>query len=429
MDVLLVNAPVKKISRHASLAPPLGLLYIAATLKHAGYTVKIIDFNVGGLDLERLKEMASLLQPKVVGISTQTETFPNALRIARAAKEASPEAVVVAGGPHPTLMYQETLSEPAMDVVVIGEGEGAMLELVNLFIRRTGSLEAVKGIAYRDGGAIKTTGEREFIKDPDILPHPERALVDLSGYEAPATLLSSRGGCPYGCRYCAVNNIWKGTRRYRKPASVVEEMMSIVRGAPYRNMLFMDDIFTLNKRYVYELCSEIKKLGQVPFTWICTTRADLVDESLLREMRSAGCSGITYGVETGSQQIMEEIGKSLSLEQVKQAVSISLGLGMEVDGAFMFPHPQDTEQTVREQMRFMKLLVDMGAQVSLSYTSLLPGTYYYEHMDELGINLLTKSWDEHDMNHITFTTRSLSQEQLMALADEIFRYVGLTRYT
>jgi radical SAM superfamily enzyme YgiQ (UPF0313 family) len=316
-----------------------------------------------------------------------------------------------------------------VDVVVIGEGENTMLELVNHFVTANGSLDTIKGIAYRDEGVIKITAERAFIEDPDVLPYPERRLLDLSRYEAPATILSSRGGCPYGCRYCAVNNIWKGRRRYRKIAKVVDEMLSMVRDNQSKKMVFVDDIFTLNRRYVYELCGEMKKLGQVPFTWVCTSRADLVDESLLLEMRSAGCNGITYGVEAGSQKIMEDMDKRLSLEQVKQAVRMALDIGMKVDGAFMFPHPQDTEHTVREQMRFMKLLVDMGAQVSLSYTSPLPGTYYYEHIDELGIKILATGWDEFDMNHITFTTKNLSKDSLIALEDELYRYVGLIRYS
>jgi radical SAM superfamily enzyme YgiQ (UPF0313 family) len=427
MEALLVNAPVKKKDRHASLAPPLGLLYVTSTLRFAGYSAKIIDFNTNGLDLDLLKSTVQVLQPKILGISALTQTFPNAIRIAQAAKEVSPNIVVVMGGPHPTLMYQEALSEPAVDVVVIGEGEETMLELVNHAVKTGGSQAEIKGIAYRDNGVIKVTAERAFIEDPDVLPYPERRLLDLSRYEAPATILSSRGGCPYSCRYCAVNNIWKGRRRYRNTAKVVDEMLGIVRDGQFKKIVFVDDIFTLKRSYVYELCGEMKKLGRVPFTWICTTRADLVDESLLIEMRSAGCNGITFGVEAGSQKMIEYMDKRLSLEQVKRAVRMALDLGMDVDCAFMFPHPQDTEQTVREQMRFMKLLADMGAQISLSFTTPLPGTYYYEHIVELGMKLLAKGWDEFDMNHIIFTTRDLSKETLDALESEMFHYVGLNR--
>lgn len=429
MEVLLVNAAVKKINRHASLAPPLGLLYITSTLRHAGHTVKIIDFNVDGLNLDLLRNTIQLLQPKVLGISALTETFPNAVRIAQAAKEVSPSIVVVMGGPHPTLMYQEALGEQTVDVVVIGEGENTMLELVNHFAIESGSLDTIKGIAFRDEGEIKITPERAFIEDPDLLPYPERRLLDLSRYEAPATILSSRGGCPYSCRYCAVNNIWKGQRRYRKATNVLDEMLSIVRDGQSEKIVFVDDIFTLNKRYVYELCGEMKKLGRVPFTWICTSRADLVDENLLQEMHSAGCNGITYGVEAGSQKILEDMDKRLSLAQVMKAARISLDTGVKVTCAFMFPHPQDTEHTVREQMRFMKLLVDMGAQVSLSFTTPLPGTYYYENINELGMKILAAGWDEFDMSHIIVTTRNLSKESLIALEEELFRYVGLVRYS
>ena len=324
-------------------------------------------------------------------------------------------------------MYQEVLSEPSIDIIVIGEGEYAMLELAKHFTRRIGNLADITGIVYKDDGEVRTTGERAFIENPDMLPYPERRLLQLHRYEAPATILSSRGGCPYSCRYCAVNNIWKGKRRYRKPAKVVDEMASIVRDGQSREIVFVDDIFTLNNRYVYELCAEMKKMGQAPFTWICTTRADLVDEKLLQEMRSAGCRGITYGVEAGSQKILEAMDKRLTLEQVEKAFRMALDADILPTGAFMFPHPQDTEETVREQMRFMKGLVDLGAQVSLSFTTPLPGTYYYEHADELGMKILATSWDEFDMSHIIFSTKNLSKEKLLALEEELYRYVGLVR--
>jgi radical SAM superfamily enzyme YgiQ (UPF0313 family) len=427
VEILLVNAPVKKKNRHASLAPPLGLLYITSTLRHSGFGAKIVDFNLDGLDMDLVRSVLQQAHPRILGISALTETYPNAVKIARAARELDPRVIVVMGGPHPTLMYGEVLGEPTVDVVVMGEGEATMLELVNHFLRGIGNLAEINGIAYKDGEEIKITGERAFIEDPDVLPYPERRQLPLTRYECPATILSSRGGCPYSCRYCAVNNIWKGKRRYRKAATVVDEMMSMVRDGQSREIVFVDDIFTLNKRYVNELCGEMKRLGEVPFSWRCTTRADLVDEELLSEMRSAGCTGITYGVEAGSQKILEAMDKRLTLEQIQKGFRMALDAGMMATGAFMFPHPQDTEETVREQMRFMKGLTDMGVQVSLSFTTPLPGTYYYEHADELGMEILATGWDEYDMSHILFSTRNLSKEKLLALEDELYRYVGLVR--
>ncbi|MFC1847083.1 B12-binding domain-containing radical SAM protein [Chloroflexota bacterium] len=429
MDILLINSPVKRRNRHAGLAPPLGLLYIASVLHKAGYGVRVIDLNIiAGTETDQLQALIGQSHPKIVGISTLTETYPTALKIAQITKQLNPAVYVVMGGAHPSVMPNEVLSAETVDAVVKGEGEYGMLDLADCLIRGKGVLADISGIAYKVGKDIRTNAERDFIINPDELPLPARRLLPLDKYECPATILASRGGCPYGCRYCAVNNIWKGKRRFRQPERVVDEMLQILRDGVSSEIIFVDDIFTLNSRYVLELCKVMKNTGQRLITWRCTTRADLIDEDLLEEMHEAGCTGITYGVEAGSQKILEVMDKRLTLDQVRTAVISALDKGMRVTCAFMFPHPEDTEETVREQISFMKMLTDLGAEISLSFTTPLPGTDYYEHADELGIKILADKWDDFDMSHLLISNRYLSQEKLAELELEIFRDVGLDRY-
>jgi len=426
VDVLLVNAPVKGMSRHASLTPPLGLSYIAAVLLKAGYDVSAIDLNVSGFDHSRVRWILERETPRILGISAHTETYLSGLQVAQIAKQVNPKIAVIMGGTHPTVMYQDAAKEKNIDVVVRGEGEYSMLELADCIIKGKGNLAEINGIAYRENKTVKVNPERPFIEDPDELPFPARGLFPLPLYNSPGTVLMSRGGCPFHCHFCAVNSVWKGNRRFRKPEKVVEEILYIFNHEQAEEIAFADDAFTLNRRRVLELCGLLKDVKEaLRLRWLCATRVDLVDKELLEEMHEAGCYDIQYGIEAGSQKILDSIGKKITLEQVRDAVSTTLGLGINVTCSFMFPHPEDTVETIREQMHLMKELLKMGATETITATAPFPGTYYYEHADELGIKVLAGNWDEYNCRHLVITTKNLSEEKLKELLAELAEYVGL----
>ena len=426
MDIILVNAPKKK-SEHSSLAPPLGIGYIAAILLRAGYDTSVIDLNVSGFDPLGFKSILEKEKPHILGISAHTETYLSGLKIAHIAKEVNPEIAIVMGGTHPTIMYQDVAREKNIDIVARGEGEYTMLELANCLIKNKGSRAEIKGIAYSEDGLVKVNPDRPFIENPDELPFPARELFPIHQYKDPGQVLMSRGGCPFNCHFCSVNNIWKGSRKYRSTENVIKEISHIFDNFHLTEIGFDDDAFTLNKTRVISLCDQSKNLRELfPWHWTCTTRVDLVDRELLEKMHEAGCYNIQYGIEAGSQKILDSIGKKITLNQVRDAVNMTLDHGIEVTCFFMFPHPEDTEETIREQMQIMKELRDMGATETLSMTTPYPGTYDWEHADELGIKILAKNWDEYDANDLTITTRYLSEEKLRYLLEELVQYVGLT---
>ncbi len=284
----------------------------------------------------------------------------------------------------------------------------------------------IQGIAFRQDDKLCSTPDRPFIANPDEPPFPARALFPIPLYEQPGQVLMSRGGCPFNCCFCAVNNIWHGKRRFRTADNVVRELHSIAKSLEMDDVSFADDTFTLSKAHVAALCersAEIKE--KFNWRWGCTTRVDLVDPPLLKQMADSGCYAVTFGVETGSQQVMNAIAKKITLDQVKRSVQCALDLDLSVLCSFMFPHPQDREETIREQKRFMKELVGMGAQVSLAFTTPFPGTDYYANMDELGIRLLTDKWDEFDAKHLIIETNNLKRQELEKLFEELADEVGL----
>jgi radical SAM superfamily enzyme YgiQ (UPF0313 family) len=206
----------------------------------------------------------------------------------------------------------------------------------------------------------------------------------------------------------------------------VEEILYIFKHGQAQEISFVDDTLTLDKRCVIELCGLLKTVQEpLQLRWMCSTRVDLVDRELLSKMREAGCYTIQYGIEAGSQKMLDFMDKGITLEQIRDTVRTTLDVGIKVTCSFMFPHPEDTEETIREQMRFMKELQKMGAMRTLALTAPFPGTYYYDHADELGIKILISGWDEYDDTHIMITTKYLSEEKLKPLLEELIQYVGL----
>ncbi len=426
MEILLINAPVVKLSPHARRTPPLGLAYLGAVLLKAGYKVSALDLNATQIDEAELRKIIKKDTPSIIGISTYTETHDNGIKIAGLIKEESPETKVIIGGPHASVLYEEVARETGVDVVVRGEGEKTMLELADHFLKGSGGLTDIKGIATVINGDLITTQDRAPIADPDELPFPARELFLLHLYDYPFSVLSSRGGCPFACYFCAVNNIWKGKRRFRKPEKVMEEIKHLIQTRQVNRINFSDDSFTMDRSLILELCRMLQDIFRsVPLDWQCATRVDLVDDELLREMRLAGCKNIQYGIEAGSQKILDSIGKKIRPEHVRKSVRMTLRHGIEVSCSFMFPHPEDTEETICEQTMLMKELKEMGAVITLAMTTPLPGTYLYEHRDELGIKILAKSWSEYDCKHLIIANRLLHEEKLNKLLQDMVSDVGM----
>ena len=429
MDVLLVNSNIKYVSQYASISPPLGLAYIGAVLLDAGYKVSAIDLNLTTFDADQIKQRIQETSPAIIGISACTPSFNNALKIARLAKEVNTDIKVVIGGAHSSVLYAEVAAENDIDVVVIGYGEHALLEITDIYLKGKGELGDIKGIAYKENGEIRLTERRPLPDDIDSIPFPARELLNKKAYQKPNTIIASRGGCPFACRFCSVNKIHGAIRYLRKPGMVIQEIESIIDPPEIdnadRTVVFYDDTFTLDREWVLGFCRLMRKAFNNPVQWGCMTRVDIVDSDLIGEMQKAGCHQIQYGIEAGSQTILDSIGKKITLNQIKETVRETIDVGVEAVCFFMFPFPEDTEQTVREQIHFMKELFEMGAIISLAITNPDPGTYFYENIDELGIELLSDNWDDYDSNHFIMATKNLSEEKLYFLFEELCRQVPL----
>jgi anaerobic magnesium-protoporphyrin IX monomethyl ester cyclase len=425
MDVALINAPVRLRNEHARLSPPLGLAYLASSLMEQGFSVTALDFNVSGLNLRRVDSLLLGDRPRIVGISTTTETYGNALAIARRVKECSPDTSVVLGGAHPTIMPEAVLAEKSVDFVVVGPGEHAMVGLAEHLVRAQGDLSSLPGIGYVDDLGWAVVNPRADLSHPDDLPRPARDLFPLEFYQDAWNVLTATGSCPYRCSFCSASSLWHGRRRMRSPEHIVAELEELVAVHQVERVFFTDDIFTLDRRWVWELLEGLRTMKH-RVSWGCATRVDLVDAELVCEMAAAGCTGIQFGVESGSQRILDSV-KGIDKGQVVAAVRAAVQAGVDAVCSFMIPLPEDTHETLQESLEFMRTLRAEGARIYLSYTCPFPGTHFYEHADELGLTILTDDWSEFDAKHVVMQTRHLDAAEIETTAERMAEELGMRK--
>lgn len=426
MRVLLFQAPVSLMSPHAHLSPPLGLAYVATHLLDEGHRVEVIDLNLSGLNPQRVAYALGRFSPDVVGISAHTETYPNALKLARIVKEHDASIPVMVGGPHASILPEAVLQEPDIDFVVVGEGERTAVELMAALEAGgvPAAMRAIAGLGHVVEGRPVLNAPRAPL-DPAEIRRPARHLLSLEFYRDAHNVLTARGGCPFRCPFCSASYLWGGKRRPRPPAEIIAELRDIVREYGAQHVFFVDDIFTLNRAWLEEL---LALLAERPagLTWGCATRVDLVTEELLQRMAAAGCNGIQFGIESGAQEVLDSV-KGIKKDDALDAVRWTVAAGMSATCSFMIPFPEDTEETLAETLAFMRVLKDAGGTLLMSYTTPYPGTMFAEKADELGLTILTDDWAQFDAKHVVMETRHLSAARIEDAAAEMARELEMSR--
>ena len=422
MRVLLLNSPVRKISPHSKVAPPLGLGYLASHLIDAGHEIDLIDLSISGYRPQRLNAALKRFRPDVVGISAFTETFPNAVAIAEQVKEFDPAIHTVVGGAHASILPAEVVAEPAIDFVVVGEGEAPLAALAEALESGTDST-TIPGLAYKGEAGEPVVNPVAAPLPPDDHPLPARDLFALEFYEHPFNVLTARGGCPYRCPFCSASQVWNGKHRPRDPKAVVEELRILQENYGTNYLFFVDDIFTLRRDWVMELMEEMKSLSH-RLEWGCGTRVDRVDPELLAAMAEGGCVGIQYGVESGAQGVLDSV-KGIDRQSATDAITWTVEVGIRPTASFMVPFPDDTEETIRETFEFMRSLSEIGAEVLVSYTTPYPGTTFYNDAESLGLTILSEDWGDFDAKHSVMDTKHLSADDVERIVVEEVQRIGM----
>lgn len=408
MKIALVNPPYlviyEKINIRQDASIPLGLLYIAAMLEKAGHEVKVFDPNLHNTPLPQLIDEIKLFSPKLIGLTTVTPTFNSAQKIADELKKNSPESTIVMGGPHVSVLPEESLKlTPAVDFIVIGEGELTIVDLAAAVEKKAANFSEIKGICCRNNGQITLNPERPGIEDLDTIPYPAYHLLPIKEYSQSivykvkmisASVMSSRG-CPASCTFCA-NQVTGRKLRVHSIDYFLGLIYKIASAYGIRHFHILDDNFMADQNRVMEICRRIikEKLG---ITWFIFARTDHCQNvDLLRMMKKAGCVYIQFGIESGNDEVLRQLGKKISKEIMYNACMNCKKSGIDYFNSFMIGNPKDTKETVYETVDYAIKLdsIMAGFNIFIPY----PGTavfkkYYQEDFKN------NNNWDR--WNHIT----------------------------
>jgi anaerobic magnesium-protoporphyrin IX monomethyl ester cyclase len=384
--VVLVNPPPPTGAFVHYQNPLIGLAYMAAVLEKNGHRVAIVDCPPLNINYDRLRNEIIRLKPDIVGITSVTVTFSSALQSARIIKEAYPSALIVLGGPHVTVLHEQTLAEaPQVDIIVRGEGEETLLELANLVSQHNlDSLHRVNGITFRKNGQIARTKDRNFIQDLDQLPFPAYKYFPLTRYRRFGKLIlpiiTSRG-CFARCTFCLAPQMAGDRCRARSPKNVVDELEWLKEEFAPIAFTFHDETFTHNKERVFEICAEIKN-RHIGLPWDCSTRVDRVSKELLAKMREANCQLVSFGVESGSQKILNAMRKGTTVEQNAKAIRIAKKAGISVTISIIIGYPGETMDTLQQTLDFIRKTEPDDVHMSLATP--YPGIELYDVVKTLG---------------------------------------------
>lgn len=427
VDILLLTAPTPcpashKINEKNPLLDPLGIGYISAYLRSKGFNVGIMDLWDKQVNPVTINDIVERYSPKIVGISSVTDTFENGIRIADIVKRFCHEITIIFGGPHVTFEDKTTLLQhKSIDVVVRGEGEHSFLELAKLFIHNIGELAKIDGITYRDGNNVIRTNDRCFIHDLDALPFPDRLEYRRDAYIG----IQTSRGCPGKCIFCSARGLSGGKYRMRSAENVISEVeMLIDKGI--NTIFFQDDTLTADIDRLNAILDLIER-KELKFLWSAESRVDMIYRypKIVKRMAGCGCKVIQFGIESGSQAVLNALKKNITIEQINKAVSIVAEEEITLMCSFLIGHPFDTYATMLETFELGKRLCDMGAVILLSVTCPYPGTIIQNNPKGYHVEIINYDYSNYSFSSPVMNTKYLTAKEIkkyhynysMALSD------------
>ncbi len=424
-DIVLIFPPIRTWDSPRNF--PAGIGLIAARLRSAGYHVAVIDVNGLRLSDEEVLEKLQRYNPLVIGVGGLITTYGWVKRMTRRIRQLLPDGKIILGGSVGTSIVATALKNLGVDVIVVGEADDTILEVLPAILNAR-ELDGIAGLAYLHDGKIVRTADRKQIGNLDDLPYPAWDMFPMEVYLANPVvgvgkdidIISSRG-CPFGCRYCY--RLFGRKFRGRSAEHIVGEMAALKRNYDVDFISFQDDCFVVDKKRVFEVCDLIDRHGlSRSLRWSCTGRVTMCDKDMLQRMRACGCVSVSYGIESGSEEILKAMDKGASLEQAKEAIRNTRQTGMRSPVSFMIGYPGETRRTVMETVEFCR---EMNIPLtSLMFTCPYPGTVLYEEVKESERFRKQFATEEEfvlkmgDAVDLTVNLTDMSDEQLLSLRDE-----------
>ncbi|HUL29246.1 MAG TPA: radical SAM protein [Thermodesulfobacteriota bacterium] len=420
MKVLLIDPPHKLFPGLRMWAPSFGLLQLGAYLEREGIEVQIVDATVLPSPWKDLGNILSASKAEVIGITcSATCLSPEAIQAISLSRRLSPDAIIVAGGSHFTLMAETILRElKELDYILLGEGEIAFSQFLQ-DLSRGGKGRGVKGVAYSDNGKVILNERHPLVSNLDSLPLPAYHLIDMEkeayywhGMGKRAFGLSTSRGCGDHCAYCSESRFWEAVWRGRSGKKIVEEIAHLNHHYGKTLFIFNENTFNWNRRRVEEFLDELGKSGLRIHFWFQSRTKDIIrDEDLMPEMRRLGLYEVMLGIESIQPEVLCRYEKQQSREMAQKAIDILRKNKIMVMANIMFGDWNDSPETIQEVFRFVKTQSDF---LVLTLTTPLPGTRYFEEAERLG-RIRERDLGKYDFMHPVVDTQFLSAAEVQRL--------------
>lgn len=428
IDVLLVNPPSPdnsiiirdfnrsgRTSKERIIWPQTSLAYLAAMVPK-GLSIEIVDCIAERIKWPKFIKILKEKKPRYLASHLITSTSKNDLKVFTEAKKINPQTITITMGPHATALTKETLEQnPDLDFIITYEPEVTFKELIETIESKKNNFEEIKGLAYRKNNEIKVNEKREYISNLDNLPIPRHDLLPLRKYKFPFmassfTFVVPSRGCPFFCTFCRQPIMWDRKVRSRSPENIIEEL-KFLKKLGLKEFIFQSDTFTVNKDFVIELCKKMID-ENLRFKWSCNSRIDTIDEEMLTWMKKAGCWMIAYGIESGSQEILDKCKKDITIEQIEKIVNLTHKHGIRIYGYFIIGLIGETQKTIKQT-------VDLAKRLPITFAifhtaSPYPGTEFYKEMKNRSW-LVSEDWKDIDqgadtpINYPNFSAKEINK--------------------
>ena len=422
LHIILVNPPYRTRPHQHPPFPPLGLGYLAAVLEKNNFKVEVIDCQASRYTYEDYKREIAKRKPDIVGATAPTRLYNSAKEILKISKETHPNTVTLLGGAHVTFWNEKALQEcPQLDVVVRKEGELTLLELAQR-LEEGKDINDVAGTTQRkkNGTDFIFNADRPYIENLDELPFPARHLWDLETIRKQEDMfyLITTRGCTAWCNFCAAVRMFGQRYRMRSIQNVVDELEFLYKTYNAENFTFCDDAFTVDMKRTEELCEEIKKRG-LKIKWNMGTRVDRVSKELLQKMKDTGCVSMWCGLESGTQEVLNDMHKGISTDQTRKALKWVRELGLKPTPNVLLGYPGETIESALRSIKFAEE-VSPDEIAYYNIATPYPGTPMYDEVMKNGW-IRNTNFDDYDATQPIFETPQLSIQNLQALYDYAFK--------
>jgi len=441
MKILLINPPVFNDLGHVlTHTPPLGLMYLAGYLEKNGYSdIRVIDADVARLSWQDLENLLIEEKPEVVGITASSFILPALFKVAEITRRVLPDSIIVTGGYGPTKEPEKILRtvNQAINFIVLGEGEITFLELIKCLDNKVGNLNDIRGLAYLDkNNSLVVTPPREYIKDLDSVPWPAYHLLfpDFSRYHgmtflkkerSPSVTMFASRGCPHRCAFCSL-----GSKMYRQrsPKDVVAEMEFYRNKFSVQAVQLYDDEFVgmsyQQNVWIEEICAEIIKKGlQKHLVIVVQGRcSEYVELETLKKMRQAGITWIWWGVESGSQKILDSIKKDIKVENVLRDFDLAKKADIKRLMFIMVGFPGETPADINLTAKIIKKVKPDVVRIHI--LSPYPGSELRKYLEENNLLETTDYYKYDSQTTVIHHTNEMSAEEIKKYYDMlVFRFI------